>query len=57
MREAGSQWVTDLINARPKMFSPVMRYFFEQVLGEGRPIYSGAGDDGVLDDAVFRKTP
>ncbi len=55
MREAGSQWVTDLINARPKMFNPVMRYFFEQVLGEGRPIYSGAGDDGVLDDAVFRK--
>ena len=31
MRDAGSQWVTDLIEARPKMFDPVMRYFFEQV--------------------------
>ncbi len=54
MREAGSQWATDLINARPKMFSPIMRYFFEQVLGEGRPIYAGGGDDGVLCDAAFR---
>ena len=54
MRDAGSQWVTDLIEARPKMFSPVMRYFFEQVLGEGRPMYSGGGDDGVLTDPDFR---
>lgn len=54
MREAGSQWVTDLINARPKMFSPIMQYFFEQVLGEGRPIYPGAGDEGVLNDQAFQ---
>lgn len=54
MRDAGSQWVTDLIEARPKMFSPVMRYFFEEVLGEGRPMYEGAGDKGVLTDAAFR---
>ena len=53
MRDAGSQWVTDLINARPKMFDPIMRYFFEQVLGEGRPIYPGAGDQGVLRDKSF----
>ncbi len=55
MREAGSQWITDLIDARPKMFSPVMRYFFEQVIGEGRPIYPGAGDQGVLKDEAFRQ--
>lgn len=54
MRDAGSRWVTDLIEARPKMFSPVMRYFFEQVIGEGRPIYAGGGDHGVLDDIAFR---
>lgn len=55
MREAGSQWVTDLIEARPKMFDPVMRYFFEQVIGEGRPIYAGAGDPGVLLDPAFQQ--
>jgi hypothetical protein len=54
MREAGSQWITDLIEARPKMFNPVMRYFFEQVIGEGRPIYAGGGDRGVLADSAFR---
>jgi hypothetical protein len=55
MREAGSQWIGELIDNRPSMFNPVMRYFFEQVIGEGRPIYSGPGDDGVLADAAFRQ--
>ncbi|MGI9435402.1 MAG: hypothetical protein ACR2Q4_11330 [Geminicoccaceae bacterium] len=55
MREAGSQWIHDLIDDQPSMFNPMMQYFFEQVIGEGRPIYPGPGDDGVLADAAFRQ--
>ncbi|MEZ5932619.1 MAG: hypothetical protein R3F54_11790 [Alphaproteobacteria bacterium] len=52
-REAAGAWVTRLITDRPGWFDPAMRYFFEQVLGRGRPLYPEEGDEGVLFDPDF----
>ena len=52
-QEAAGDWVTRLIEDRPQWFDPGMRYFFEQVLGKGRPLYPEEGDEGVLFDPDF----
>ncbi|MEM7042222.1 MAG: hypothetical protein AAF543_05375 [Pseudomonadota bacterium] len=52
-QEAAGDWVTRLIEDRPQWFDPAMRYFFEQVLGKGRPLYPEEGDEGVLFDPDF----
>lgn len=53
MQEAAETWVNRLIEDRPGWFDPAMRYFFEQVLGRGRPLYPEEGDEGVLFDPAF----
>ncbi|MEM8949655.1 MAG: hypothetical protein AAGA21_18805 [Pseudomonadota bacterium] len=52
-QEAAGDWVNRLIEDRPGWFDPTMRYFFEQVLGRGRPLYPEEGDEGVLFDQDF----
>ncbi|MGI9500564.1 MAG: hypothetical protein ACR2P3_11025 [Geminicoccaceae bacterium] len=52
-REAAGDWVSRLIEDRPGWFDPTMRYFFEQVLGQGRPLYPEEGDEGVMFDPDF----
>lgn len=52
-QEAAGDWVSRLIQDRPGWFDPGMRYFFEQVLGQGRPLYPEEGDEGVLFDPDF----
>ena len=52
-QEAAGDWVARLIADRPGWFDPTMRYFFEQVLGQGRPLYPEEGDEGVLFDPDF----
>ncbi len=52
-QEAAEDWVSRLIEDRPGWFDPAMRYFFEQVLGRGRPLYPEEGDEGVLFDPDF----
>ena len=52
-QEAAGDWVGRLIADRPGWFDPAMRYFFEQVLARGRPLYPEEGDEGVLFDPDF----
>lgn len=52
-REAAGDWVSRLISDRPGWFDPITRYFFEQVLGRGRPLYPEEADEGVLFDPDF----
>lgn len=52
-REAADDWVTRLIEDRPAWFDPIMRSFFEQVLGKGRTLYPEEGDEGILFDQDF----
>ncbi len=52
-QEAAGDWVSRLVSDRPGWFDPVMRYFFEQVLGRGRPLYPEEADEGVLFDPDF----
>ena len=52
-QEAAGDWVSRLITDRPGWFDPAMRYFFEKVLGRGRPLYPEEGDEGVLFDPDF----
>jgi hypothetical protein len=52
-QEAAGDWVSRLVTDRPGWFDPVMRYFFEQVLGRGRPLYPEEADEGVLFDPDF----
>lgn len=52
-QEAAGDWVGRLIEDRPGWFDPAMRYFFEQVLARGRPLYPEEGDEGVLFDPDF----
>lgn len=52
-QEAAGDWVSRLIDDRPGWFDPAMRYFFEQVLGRGRPLYPEESDEGVLFDPDF----
>ncbi len=52
-QEAADDWVTRLLEDRPGWFDPVMRYFFEQVLGHGRPLYPEEEDEGILFDQEF----
>ncbi len=54
-RQHASEWVEMLLDDAPEWFDPVMKHFFVEVLGEGRPIHSMAGDPGVLQDRAFRK--
>jgi hypothetical protein len=53
-RRHASEWVEMLLDDAPDWFDPVMRHFFVEVLGEGRPIHGGPGDPGVLKDRTFR---
>ena len=53
-QETASHWIELLINDRPKWFDPVMRAFFEQVIGGGRPIHGAPGEAGLLGDPAFR---
>ncbi|MGI9511175.1 MAG: hypothetical protein ACR2QJ_17695 [Geminicoccaceae bacterium] len=52
-QEAAGDWVGRLIEDRPGWFDPAMRYFFEQVLARGRPLYPEESDEGVLFDPDF----
>jgi hypothetical protein len=54
-RLAAGQWVQLLIDDRPDWFCPVMRHFFLEVIGQGRPIHGGPGDRGVLNDPAFQR--
>lgn len=54
-RRAAGQWVGMLIEHEPNWFDPVMRYFFSEVIGQGRPIHAGPDDPGVLRDAEFQR--
>jgi hypothetical protein len=51
---AAGQWAQLLIDEQPELFDALMRYFFLEVIGEGRPIHGGPGDPGVLRDHEFR---
>jgi hypothetical protein len=51
---AAGQWAQLLIEDQPELFDPLMRYFFLEVIGEGRPIHGGPGDPGVLRDHELR---
>jgi hypothetical protein len=53
-RRAAGQWAEMLIDDRADWFDPLMRHFFTEVLGQGRPIHGADGDPGVLGDAAFR---
>ena len=53
-QESAGRWVELLIEDRPKWFDPVMRAFFEQVIGGGRPIHGAPGEPGLLGDKAFR---
>ena len=53
-RRAAGQWVELLIADRPDWFDPLMHHFFAQVLGQGRPLYAGPGDAGVINDPELR---
>ncbi len=52
-QEAAGDWVNRLVSDRPGWFDPVMRYFFDHVLGRGRPLYPEEADEGVLFDPDF----
>jgi hypothetical protein len=54
-RRAAGQWVEMLVEHEPDWFDPVMRYFFSEVIGRGRPIHAGPDDPGVLHDAEFQR--
>jgi len=53
-KQTAGRWVELLINDRPKWFDPVMRAFFEKVIGGGRPIHAAPGEPGLLGDPSFR---
>jgi hypothetical protein len=53
-QKTAGRWVELLINDRPKWFDPVMRTFFEEVIGGGRPIHAAPGEPGLLGDKAFR---
>lgn len=53
-QKTAGRWVELLINDRPKWFDPVMRAFFEEVIGGGRPIHAAPGEPGLLGDKAFR---
>jgi hypothetical protein len=54
-RLAAGRWVQLLIDDRPDWFDPIMRQFFIEVIGQGRPIHGGSGDHGVLNDPAFQR--
>ncbi|MGH6914343.1 MAG: hypothetical protein ACREH3_11635, partial [Geminicoccales bacterium] len=54
-RLAAGQWVRLLIEHQPDWFDPLMRHFFLEVIGAGRPIHGAPGDPGVLRDAAFQQ--
>jgi hypothetical protein len=47
-------WVSALIDKRPMWFSPVMAYFFREILQEGKPLRGGSSMPGLLEDLAFR---
>ena len=54
-RRDAQDWVEALIAARPDWFSPVMRWLFLALLRDGRPLFDGCGEQGVLGDAAFKQ--
>ena len=53
-RRDAQDWVEALIAARPDWFSPVMRWLFRALLRDGRPLFDGCGEQGVLGDSAFK---
>ena len=53
-QQTAVRWVELLIDDRPKWFDPVMRAFFKEVIGGGRPIHAAPGEAGLLGDPSFR---
>jgi hypothetical protein len=54
-QETAGKWVELLIEDRPAWFDPIMRFFFLEVIGGGRPIHPAPGEPGLLGDPAFQE--